>query len=252
VVELFIFGPPLVLGTIIALLGRRYIVRAGLTRRAAWLTAGLAGLAGAAAFFAFAVEWLLYAVGENEGEYYDFSTYMEYRNALDSWLGVVAAVGYGLLAAGLALAAGIVWRRVHPSAGVALAAAACVAVVLPWEVPSRLDRVEYGKDPVLYTRPQTGGAVEQVRGRPAVCIEYGVEGVFSPGTASPVPPDERLCIPVQESAIRRAPGRRPHVDVLGLHRLVEELNDSGIEPREKPTGAEVDGFELDKARWVDP
>ena len=221
--ELFIFGPPLVVGTIMALLGRRYVLHAGLRRREAWLTAGLAGLAGAAAFLAFVLEWLLYAVGEYDGDYYGFSTYMEYRNALDSWAGFVAALGYGLLAAGLALAAGIVWRRVHPAAGVALAAAACVAVVLPAEVPSRLDRVEYGQDPVLHP----------VRGHSG-CFEYSVEGVY-PARQGPSPPT--LCVRLQGRSVK-------------ARKVAEELNDSGIEPYEIPDSIDVEGVELVNARWT--
>ncbi len=221
--ELFIFGPPLVLGALVALLGRRYVLRAGLPRRVAWLMAGLAGLAGAAAFFAFVVEWLLYSVGEHEGNPYDFSSYAEYRHALDSWTGFVAALGYGLLAAGLALAAGVVWRRVHPAAGVALAAAACVAVVLPAELPSRLERVEYGQDPVLHpARGQAG------------CFAYSVEGRY-PAPRGPFP---TLCVRFRSrgAATNRA--------------VAEELNDSGIEPHEVPDSIDLEGVELDTAEWT--
>jgi hypothetical protein len=221
VAELFIFGPPLVLGTIIVLLGRRYVLHAGVPRREAWLTAGLAGLAGGAAFLAFVFEWLLYAVGEFEGEYYDFSSYIEYRHALDSWTGFVAAVGFGLLAGGLALAAGVLWRRVHPAAGLVLAAAACVAVVLPWELPSRLDRVEYGQDPVLH--PVRGGEG---------CLEYSVEGIY-PAPTGPFP---TLCVRFRGNATNRA--------------VAEELNDSGIEPREIPESIDLEGVELEAAKWT--
>jgi hypothetical protein len=219
VAELFIFGPPLVLGTIIVLLGRRYVLRAGLTRREAWLTAGLAGLAGAAGFFAFVIEWLLYAVGEHEGDYYNFSTYMEYRQALDSWTGFAAALGYGLLAAGLALAAGVVWRRAGAVAGVALALAACASVTLPFKVPTWLDRVEYGRDPVLH--PVGGGVVG--------CFEYSVEGLYPP-PAQPQPAPV-LCL--------RSGGT---ADAMLARVTAEELNDAGIEPYD----------EVDNADWTRP
>jgi hypothetical protein len=226
VAELFIFGPPLVLGTIIALLGRRYVLGADLTRREAWLTAGLAGLAGAAAFLAFAFEWLLYAVGEHEGEYYDFSTYMEYRHALDSWTGFVAAIGFGLLAAGLALAAGVLWRRVHPVAGLVLAAAACVAVVLPWELPSRLDRVEYGQDAVLHP----------VR-RSANCFKFSVEGVY------PAPPESRMA-PILCLRFQRAD------HAMNARKVADQLNDVGIEPYELPESTDVEGVEIVRSEWT--
>ena len=134
--------------------------------RGAWIRAGLAVLAAGAAAFLFLVEQLFYAVGEHEGEYYDFSAYAEYRHAIEGWLGVVAVGGYALLAGALALAAGIAWRRVHQAAGVVLAVAACVAVVLPWEVPGRLDRVEYGMDPVFHPVRRGSDLLEvQRRGR---------------------------------------------------------------------------------------
>jgi hypothetical protein len=223
VAELFIFGPPLVLGALIALLGRRYVVRAGLSRPEAWLTAGLAGLAGAATFFVFVIEWILYAVGEHEGEYYDFSSYAEYREALDSWTGFVAALGYGLLAAGLALAAGVMWRRVHRAAGVALAVAACAAVVLPWELPNRLERVAWGQDPVLHP----------VRGQ-ADCFAYSVES----NHPAPTGPFPTLCVRFRSrgGATNRA--------------VAEELNDSGIEPHEVPDSIDLDGVELDGGEWT--
>ena len=224
--ELFIFGPPLVVGAIVLFFGRRLLAGQGLRNRASWATAGLAALAAGAAWFVFVVEWLLYAVGENEGEYYDFSAYMEYRHALEGWLGVVAAGGYALLAGALALAAGIAWRRVHPAAGVVLALAACVAVVLPWEVPGRLDRVEYGQDPVLHP----------VR-RGADCFRYSVEGVY------PAPPETRTA-PILCLRLQRADR------VVKARRIADELNDAGIEPYEVPDSIDLEGVELDGAEWT--
>jgi hypothetical protein len=177
-----------------------------LRNRGSWVRAGLAVLAAGAAAFVCLADQVLYAVGEYEGDYYDFSAYMEYRHALDGWLGVVAIAGYALLAGALAFAAGIAWRRVHPAAGVALAVATCVAVVLPWEVPGRLDRVEYGVDPVFHP----------VR-RGSTCLKYSVEGVY------PVPPESRtaptLCL--QLRGVDRAENAQKAAD---------ELNDFGFEP----------------------
>jgi hypothetical protein len=166
----------------------------------------LALLAAVAAAFACLLDQLLYAVGEHEGEYYDFSAYMEYRHAFEGVLGIAAIAGYALLAGALAFAAGIAWRRVHPVAGVAVAAAACLAVLLPLEVPARLERVEYGQDPVLHP----------VRGK-ATCLEYSVEGVY------PRPPKSRaapvLCLGLR--GVGRAADAR---------RVADELNDFGFEP----------------------
>jgi hypothetical protein len=197
-----------------------------LRNRGAWIRAGLAVLAAGAAAFLCLFEQLLYAVGEHEGDYYDFSAYMEYRHALEGWLGIVAAGGYALLAGALGLAAGVAWRRVHPAAGAAVAVAACVAVILPWEVPSRLDRVEYGQDPVLH--PVRPGAS---------CFKYSVEGVY------PTPPESRtaptLCLHFQEA------DRSVHARTIA-----DELNDSGIEPYELPDSVDVEGVTLDRAEWT--
>jgi hypothetical protein len=163
-------------------------------------------LAAGAAAFAYMVERLFYAVGEYEGEYYDFSAYVKYRDAQEGWLGIAAVGGYALLAGALAFAAGIAWRRVHRAAGVALAAAACVAVVLPLEVPGRLDRVEYGVDPVFHP----------VR-RGSTCLKYSVEGVY------PVPPESRtaptLCLHLR--GVDRA---------KDAQKVADELNDFGFKP----------------------
>jgi hypothetical protein len=187
-----------------------------LRNRGAWIRAGLAVLAAGAAAFLCLFEQLLYAVGEYEGDYYDFSAYVEYRHALEGWLGVAAAGGYALLAGGLALAAGVAWRRVHPVAGAAVAVAACLAVILPWEVPSRLERVEYGQDPVLHpVRGATG------------CFEYSVEGRY-PSPAQP-PPGPVICLQA-----------RGTTDAMNARETAEELNDSGIEPYD----------EVDNAVWT--
>jgi hypothetical protein len=110
VTELIVFGPVILGGAAIAFFGGRLLAGAGLGRRAAVVTAVLAAVRG----------------------------------------GRDLALGYAALTTALALGAAVAWRRVHPALGAALAAAACVAVVLPAEVPSRLSRVEYGQDPVLY------------------------------------------------------------------------------------------------------
>ena len=172
--------------------------------RGAWIRVGLAVLAAGAAAFLFLVEQLFYAVGEHEGEYYDFSAYAEYRDAIDGWLGVVAVGGYALLAGALALAAGIAWRRVHPAAGVVLAVAACVAVVLPLEVPGRLDRVEYGVDPVFHP----------VR-RGSTCLKYSVEGVY------PAPPESRTAPTLCLRGVDRADDAQ---------KVADQLNEFGFKP----------------------
>jgi hypothetical protein len=249
VAELIVFGPALVGGAIVVFFGRRLLARAGLRPGVARATAVLAGVAAAATWGVFLFDSLFYALGENGPEYYEFSTYMEYRDAVNEWpLFIPAALGYALLTTGLALGAAVVWRRFHPSAGIAVAAAACVAVLLPAIVPSRLSRVEYGKDPVLYTGPENAGKIEPVRGRPAVCIGYGVQGIYAPGT--PAPPPERLCIPVQRDAIRTSPNGNTYFDLNTFHEVVHELNEAGIHPPSKPTGFEFDGLELDRAQWI--
>jgi len=139
---------------------------------------------------------------------------------------------------------------VHPFLGVALAAAACVAVVLPAEVPSRLSRVEYGKDAVLYAEPERAGRVEEVRGRPMTCIAYGVQGVYLPGADDPAPPEERLCIPVREDAILTDPSGGRHYERQTFHRVVEELNEAGVRPRELPPELDAEGLDFGDAVWI--
>ena len=199
VAELIVFGPAILGGAAIAFFGRRLLSRAGLNRTPARVMAVLAAVAAGATWLVFVIDAILYAVGENEGEYYDFSAYQEYRDLVTDGLWFIPiSLGYAALTTALALGAAVAWRRVHPALGVVLGAAACVAVFLPMEVPSRLSRVEYGQDPVLYAEPGAGGRIQEVRGRPMTCIAYGVEGVYPPGATDPAPPRQRLCIPVRD------------------------------------------------------
>ena len=240
VTELIVFGPVILGGAAIAFFGRRFLAGAGLGRRASVVTAVLAAVAAGATWLVFVIDAVLYAVGENEGEYYDFSTYQEYRDLTTDGLWFIPiSLGYAALTTALALGAAVAWRRVHPFLGVALGAAACVAVFLPAEVPSRLSRVEYGQDPVLYAEPGAGGRIEEVRGRPMTCIAYGVQGVYRPATGDPVPPRERLCIPVGED-----------YEPQTLHRVVEELNEAGVRPRERPPELDAEGLEFGDAVWI--
>jgi hypothetical protein len=250
VTELIVFGPAILGAAAVVVIGRRLLARAGLEGRAATVTAVLAGAAAAATWLVFVVDALLYAVGENGPDYYEFSTYEEYRDVANEWPWFAAvALGYAILSAGLTLATAVVWRRVHPSAGAPIAVAAAVAVALPMIVPGKLPRVEYGKDPVLYSDPQRQSVVEPVLGRQMVCIAYGVQGIYQPGTLDPVPPRERLCLPVHESAIRVSPTGVRHYDVTAFYGLVEELNDAGIEPRETPD-LRAEGLEPSEAVWT--
>jgi hypothetical protein len=234
--ELFVFGPALVGGAIIAFFGRRLLTRLGLTPGAARVTAVLAAVAAAGAWGLFVVDGALYALGESGPEYYDFSAYQQYRDTTTSLWFLPISLGYALLAAGLALSAGAVWQRVHPSAGFALAAAACVAVVLPVVVPSRLDRVEYGVDPVLHLA-KGGVHAGPEAGRATACFEYSVEGRYrlDGEPTGPVPPT--LCV-------------RVHGDARFIPDLERELNDEGIEPRRLPTGLEVRGLQVGRAEWT--
>lgn len=250
VTELIVLGPVIVGGAVIAFFGRRLLAGAGLGRRAAVVTAILAAVAAGATWLVFVVEAIFYALGENGPEYYDFSTYQEYRDLTTDGLWFVPiSLGYAALTTGLALGAAVAWRRVHPFLGVALAAAACVAVFLPAEVPSRLSRVEYGKDAVLYAEPEAGGRVQEVRGRPMTCIAYGVQGVYLPG-GDPAPPEERLCIPVSKDAILANPSGRRYYELQAFHRVVEELNEAGVRPRERPPELDADGLEFGDAVWI--
>jgi hypothetical protein len=236
-VELFILGPMIVGGAVIAFYGKRLLARAGLQSRPALVIAVLAAVAAAGAWLVFLLDGLFYALGENGPTYYDFSPYQRYRDVTASGWFFPISLGYALLAAGLALAAAVVWRRVHPSAGLVIAAAACVAVVLPGVVPQHLDRVEYGVDPVLHL------AKGDVRsgpdaGRFTPCFQYSVEGQYLPNgePADPTPPPT-LCVHVSG-------------DPSFIRDLERELNAAGIEPHELPSGVEVDGLEVGRASWT--
>lgn len=249
--ELIIFGPAILGGAAIAFFGRRLLRRAGLERRPALVTAVLAAVATGATWLVFVVDAIFYAIGENGPEYYDFSTYEEYRDLTTDGLWFVPiSLGYAALTTALALGAAVAWRRVHAWLGVALGVAACIAVVLPAEVPSRLSRVEYGKDPVLYAESDAGGRIEEVRGRPMTCIAYGVQGVYLPGAVDPAPRQERLCIPVREDALLISPSGRRYYERQTFHRVVEELNEAGLAPRERPPELDADGLEFGDAVWI--
>lgn len=249
--ELIIFGSAILGGAAIAFFGRRLLRRAGLERRPALVTAVLAAVAAGATWLVFVVDAIFYAIGENGPEYYDFSTYEEYRDLTTDGLWIVPiSLGYAALSTALALGAAVAWRRVHAWLGVALGVAACIAVVLPAEVPSRLSRVEYGKDPVLYAESDAGGRIEEVRGRPMTCIAYGVQGVYLPGAVDPAPPQERLCIPVREDALLISPSGRRYYQRQPFHRVVEELNEAGVAPREQPPELDAEGLEFGDAVWT--
>src|SRR5215211_4450328 len=196
-IELIVLAPAVAGGAIIAFLGRRLLARAGLPAGAARATAVAAALAAAGAWGIFAIDGALYALGDTEPTYYDFSAYQQYRDTTSSLWFFPISLGYALFAAGLALAAAVVWKRVHPSAGVALAAAACVAVVLPGIVPTRLDRVEYGVDPVPHLA-DGGLRAGRETGRATACFEYSGRGAVpagpragGAGAADPVRPRAR-------------------------------------------------------------
>ena len=127
VTELIVFGPVILGGAAIAFFGRRLLSRAGLKRTPAWVMAVLAAVAAGATWLVFVVDAIFYAIGENGPEYYDFSTYQEYRDLTTDGLWFVPiSLGYAALTTALALGAAAAWRRVHPALGVALGAAACI------------------------------------------------------------------------------------------------------------------------------
>ena len=122
-------------------------------------------------------------------------------------------------------------------------------MLLPAEVPSRLSRVEYGQDPVLYAEPGAGGRVREVRGRLMTCIAYGVQGVYLSG-GDPTPPQERLCIPVSEDAIRTKPSGRRYYLGETFRRVIEDLNEAGVRPRERPPELDAEGLAFGDAVWL--
>ncbi len=248
--ELIIFGPAILGAAAVVVLGRRLLARAGVAGRTATVTAALAGAAAAATWLVFIIDAIFHSLGENGPEYYEFSTYMEYRELANGPSFLAIALGYASVSVGLTLCAAIVWRQIHPSAGLVVAVGACVAVLLPAIVPSRLSRVEYGKDPVLYTDDQAAGRVESILGRPMVCIAYGVQGLYVRGSVDPVPPKEHLCIPVHERAIRTSHLGVRYYDVTAFHRVVDELNESGVEPKDSLPDVDVEGLEPSRAVWT--
>jgi hypothetical protein len=108
--------------------------------------------------------------------------------------------------------------------------------VLPGIVPTRLDRVEYGVDPVLHLA-DGGLRAERETGRATACFEYSVEGHYplDGEPAGPTPPT--LCV-------------RVHGDARFIPELERELNEAGIEPHELPAALEVDGLEVGGAEWT--
>jgi hypothetical protein len=237
VAELIVFGPVIAGAAAIAFFGRRVLDRAGLARRPAVVTAVLAGLAAGLTWVVFVIEGALYALGENGPEYYDFSAYSEYRELTGDLIWFIPiSLGYAALTTALALGAAVVWRRVHPSLGVALAAAACVAVFLPAKVPSELDRVEYGKDRVLHPLRDSDRERPYATAPTTSCFEYSVEGLYPPAPESSGPV---LCLDLRSDGSR-----------VTRVQVADELNDSGLEPYDVPDSVDLDGILLDGARWT--
>jgi hypothetical protein len=168
--------------------------------------AGLAGVAAAMTWVLFLFESALYSVGEYGPEYYSFSDYVKYRDAIDSVWGVPIGCGYAVLAGALVVVGALLSRRWGRGWALASAPVVAAAVALPLIVPDVLPRVEYGKDPVFYMSHANPTKA---------CFIYGVE---RPGFDHDNPPnDPELCL----SRLRGRPK---------VHDLELELNESGVRP----------------------
>jgi hypothetical protein len=207
---LFVFGIGVLAGAAVAVVSQAALRHP--------LLAGLAGCASTAAWLLFAFDWMLYAVGENGPAYYSFSTYVEYRRAVEGLGGVAIGLGYALLAGAVVVGATVLSRRAGRGWAVATAPIVVGAVALPALVPGVLPRVEHGRDPVLHL--SHGPYKDPGTGMTTVCFHYGVERLGAGPDA--VGNDPELCV------------RRRHR--MNAYELSEELNDSGIRPRDKVPG----------------
>jgi hypothetical protein len=204
---LYLFGTGVAAGALVG--GAVFLVlrRPGV----AWLAA----CATAATWVIFAFDWLLYDLDDTRPQYYSFSDYVQYRDAIEGVAGVAIGVGYALLAGLLAAAAARLGRRwaLLTVPGVA------GAIALPLIVAALLPRAEYGKARVFY-------AVSRVADN--ACFKYGVERPDDEQSDDPT-----LCLTAGSE--------------VETYALARELNESGIRPYEDPDDLGIDGAGL--ARW---
>jgi hypothetical protein len=96
----------------------------------------LAGIAAAATWLVFVIEWMVYDTRENGPVYAKSTEYVQYRDAIES-TGLAIGFGYAVLAGVVVIAAGRLGRTHAWNPGIP---AAAIAIALPLLVPAALPR----------------------------------------------------------------------------------------------------------------
>jgi hypothetical protein len=218
-------------------------------KRWPWIALTIA--AAVLAWLIFEYDALMYAVSENGPDYYSFSGYMRYRDALkNDFLFVIAGPAYALLAAVLTLGAVTAQLRHGRGFVLVLAVLACVAVVLPVLVPALLSHEERGHDPIFTAEgtPYVSSSSSLV----IVCFKRAVE-VSEPDPLETAGPQLCLTLAPTPESRRLAPpplqGPMPSNVNPSVSDIADALNRQRLEHGEMPDDTDIDGIGLVTAEW---
>lgn len=255
--EQLLFVVPVFLGACLAVVvGRRVFTVAGFSQKSVRKLSALCAAATVATWLVFLWDGIASALSENGPEFYRWSTYVKYREFVyDEWPRAAAVgAGYMALAATLAIVAPLAFRRGKEPLGVLLGGLACLAVALPAMLPALLPRAEWGKDPVFSISP---GRISEGGGGypPGVCLLYGVQKAGEPDVQSTVPgkvPAE-LCLALHPTPEAHRLTRGPvDFDEPSIYDLANAVNEAGVEPYDELDPFEVEGVQVQEARWTNP